>query len=110
MAICLPSGLLPHAEASASPGSEILGVPSLLCTRVSFELCAYTRIPHNADYGKFSKVLRKFPIASRSPRGHVAVFLLATCALAALPNTLAACDYLWGQITKYGNRFTSPPC
>src|SRR3954465_12317085 len=37
----LPSGPLPHAEAGAFPDLETLGVPSLLCTRVSFELCAY---------------------------------------------------------------------
>src|SRR4051795_5526014 len=44
----LPSGPLPHAEAGASPDLETLGVPSLLCTRVSFELCAY--IGEHADH------------------------------------------------------------
>src|SRR3954464_11780693 len=53
----LPSGPLPHAEAGASPDLETLGVPSLLCTRVSFELCAYNLLPQNAYFGK------KLPIA-----------------------------------------------
>src|SRR3954451_23977162 len=50
--IFLPSSPLPHAEAGASPGLEILGVPSLLCTRVSFELCAYSRSWDNVFSGK----------------------------------------------------------
>src|SRR3954469_25338668 len=48
----LPSGPLPHAEAGAFPDLKTLGVPSLLCTRVSFELCAYTRESRKGCSGK----------------------------------------------------------
>src|SRR3954452_275405 len=46
----LPSGPLPHAEAGAFPDLETLGVPSLLCTRVSFELCAYKGLAQKHDF------------------------------------------------------------
>src|SRR3954452_6356251 len=66
----LPSGLLPHAEAGASPGSETLGVPSLLCTRVPFELCVYTAESRNDDSGKSLRAPNKTPAIPSNSAAH----------------------------------------
>src|SRR4051794_38761009 len=76
----LPSGPLPHAEAGASPDLETLGVPSLLCTRVSFELCAYTLKTHNADCGKWrGRCLLENSRRTTSKGGHDAGSVAGRC-------------------------------
>src|SRR3954462_6224940 len=83
----LPSGPLPHAEAGASPDLETLGVPSLLCTRVSFELCAYNLASDNVQYGKGFQVFPKSLSAAKNPRAPHTRFRLAVPAAGQPSNT-----------------------